>query len=75
MGEQALVVLPDAFRDTAWRDADVVGTMLDMIAWLERKGSAVVTVVLDGSFGRDREIASFLREAYPKANVVAGVAP
>lgn len=72
MGEtQALVVMPNARRDTAWRGADVVGTMLDMIAWLERAGSMLVTVVLDGDFARDRELTGFLREAYPKATVVA----
>ncbi len=75
MGEtQALVVMPDARRDTAWRGADVVGTMLDMIAWLERAGSMLVTVVLDGDFARDRELTSFLREVYPKATVVAAEA-
>lgn len=75
MGEmQALVVMPDARRDTAWRGADVVGTMLDMIAWLERAGSRLVTVVLDGDFARNSELASFLREVYPKATVVAAQA-
>lgn len=75
MGEtQALVVMPDARGDTAWRGADVVGTMLDMIAWLERAGSMFVTVVLDGAFARDRELTRFLRDAYPRATVVAAEA-
>jgi hypothetical protein len=75
MGEtQALVVIQDAKRDTAWRGADVVGTMLDMVAWLERAGSRFVTVILDGDFARDRELSSFLREVYPKAVVVAAEA-
>ena len=45
--------------------------MLDMIGWLERTEAARVTVVLDGDFARDAELASFLRETYPTADVVA----
>lgn len=53
--------------------AHVVRTMLDMVAWLERAGEAIGTVFLGGEFARDREVAAFLREAYPDVDlVVAG---
>jgi hypothetical protein len=68
---QSLVVVNDASQAASWRDAQVVRTMLDMIAWLERAGSALVTVVLGGEYAADLEIASFLRETYPSVEVVA----
>lgn len=72
MGNQhSLVVVNDASQAASWRDAHVVRTMLDMIAWLERAGSALVTVILGGTFARDLELASFLRETYPSADIVA----
>lgn len=52
----------------------MVRTMLDMIACLERAGSALVTVILGGDYARDHELASFLRETYPTVDVVAAIA-
>jgi hypothetical protein len=75
MGErQSLVVVNDASMAWSWRNAHVVRTMLDMIAWLERAGEMLVTVVLGGTFARDTELASFLRETYPSVDVVASTA-
>ena len=71
---QALVVVRDAKHESAWRDAHVARTMLDMIAWLEGTAAAAVTVVLEGELARDHELAMFLRETYPAASVVAGPA-
>ncbi len=72
MGErQSLVVVNDASLAASWRDALVVRTMLDMIAWLESAGTSLVTVILGGDFARDLEIAGFLRETYPTVDVVA----
>lgn len=72
MGErQSLVVVNDASMAGSWRNAHVVRTMLDMIAWLERAGEMLVTVVLGGTFARDTELALFLRETYPSVDVVA----
>lgn len=71
---RALVVMRDVDREPAWNGADVARTMLDMIGWLERMRAALVTVVLDGDFAHDAELASFLRETYPTADVVAATA-
>ena len=60
--------------EPTWNGADVACTMLDMIGWLERTRAALVTVVLDGEFARDAELASFLRETYPSADVIAATA-
>jgi len=45
----------------------VVATPLEAIARLERR--RVSTVVLAGTFARDRELASFLRAFYPAIRV------
>lgn len=71
---ESLVVVDDTNQAASWRDATVVRTMLDMIAWLEHAREAVVTVILRGHFARDTELASFLRETYPCADVVATAA-
>jgi hypothetical protein len=73
MGNQhSLVVVKDAGQAASWRDARVVvRTMLDMIDWLERAGSGLMTVVLGGEYATDLELAAFLRETYPSVNVVA----
>ena len=71
---RSLVVMRDVGREPTWNGADIAWTMLDMIGWLERTRAAVVTVVLDGDFARDAELASFLRETYPTADVVAATA-
>lgn len=44
--------------------------MLDMIAWLERAGSAAVTLILRGEYARDSAVAAFVRETYPRVDVV-----
>lgn len=71
---QSLVVVKDESLAASWRGAHVVRTMLDMIACLERAGSALVTVILGGDYARDHELASFLRETYPTVDVVAAIA-
>lgn len=71
---RSLVVVREPRVEPAWNGADVACTMLDMIGWLERMRAALVTVVLDGEFARDAELASFLREAYPSADIVAATA-
>ncbi len=48
-------------------DAFVVGTPLEAITRLERR--PVHTVVLAGSFARNRELAAFLRDFYPSVRV------
>jgi hypothetical protein len=73
MGNTEALVVRNAGGERAWQDADVAHTMLDMIAWLERAESAPVRVILAGEFARDRELASVLREMYPRADVVATV--
>jgi hypothetical protein len=70
MEGQALVVVNDANLAPSWRDAHVVRTMLDMIAWLERATASFVTVILGGDYAGDREIIGFLRETYPTARLV-----
>jgi hypothetical protein len=67
---QALVVVNDANLAPSWRDAHVVRTMLDMIAWLERATAKVITVILGGDYAGDHEIIGFLRETYPTAQLV-----
>jgi len=68
---RSLVVVREVRAQPTWNGADIACTMLDMIGWLERTEAARVTVVLDGDFARDAELASFLRETYPTADVVA----
>jgi hypothetical protein len=56
----------------AWPDEwRVVSTPLDMIQTLDR--SAVVTVVLAGTFARDHAITAFLRTHYPRVEIVVAV--
>jgi hypothetical protein len=45
----------------------VVATPLQAIQRLERH--RISTVILSGSFARNRELASFLRDAYPSVRV------
>ena len=71
---RSLVVVREVRGEPAWNGADIACTMLDMIGWLERMRAALVTVVLDGEFAQDAELASFLRESYPTADVVAATA-
>jgi hypothetical protein len=70
MEGQALVVVNDANLAPSWRDAHVVRTMLEMIAWLEHATTKFVTVILGGEYAWDREIIGFLRETYPAAQLV-----
>lgn len=56
------------------RDRLFVMTPLDLIAHLELWEIPVSTVVLAGSFGGNRELASFLLEAYPAVRIVDVVA-
>lgn len=55
-------------------DTVVVAAPLEMISHLENEDSMVLTVILAGSGGSaaDRELASFLDEAYPWVRVVDG---
>jgi hypothetical protein len=69
MDGQALVVVNDANLAPSCRDAHVVRTMLEMIAWLEHATTKFVTVILGGEYARDREIIGFLRETYPAAQL------
>ena len=73
MGERTALVVTtaDGSVATTWRDAPVVRTLLDMITFLERAGTALFTVILGGEFARDGEIMTFLRETYPGIDVVA----
>ncbi|MDB4953519.1 MAG: hypothetical protein JWO36_1088 [Myxococcales bacterium] len=56
--------------DVSGCDIPVVRTMLDMITSLERAGETIATVILNGDFLKDRQIAAFLRETYPFLEVV-----
>lgn len=56
------------------RDRVFVMTPLDLIARLELWAIPISTVVLAGSFGGNRELASFLLEAYPAVRIVDVVA-
>jgi hypothetical protein len=62
-------------REQPHPDSVVVQTNLDLIAQLEDPRNFVVTVVLAGAFAKDRELASFLVEAYPGIKVVEGNDP
>ena len=59
-------------RDPPRPDSVVVRTNLDLISQLEDPRNFVVMVVLAGSFAKDRDLASFLLEAYPGIKVVEG---
>lgn len=72
MERESLVVVNDANLAFVWRARHVVRTMLDMIEWLERAATSLVTIVLGGDYANDRELVRFLRETYPAARVVAG---
>jgi hypothetical protein len=67
MKGQAFVVTKDVGTAS---NAHVIRTMLDMVAYLERRGESIVSLVLDGEFARDHEIVAFLYEAYPSINIV-----
>jgi len=70
MNRELLVVARDAGIASTWGGAHIARTMLDMIAWLERAGSAAVTLILRGEYAADTAIARFLRETYPSVDVV-----
>ena len=53
-------------------DAMVVSTPLDAIVRLEHR-KRIRTVVLTGSYARDRELAAFLDEFYPSVRVERAV--
>jgi len=50
----------------------VVATPLDMITQLEEHGGEIGTVVLDGGFAANRDLATFLLECYPAVRIVDG---
>lgn len=70
MEGHVLVVVNDVSLAPSCRDARVVRTMLEMVAWLERATTSGVTVILAGEYARDRELIAFLRETYPAAQLV-----
>ena len=47
----------------------VVSTPLDMISYLEDTRVPIATVILAGSYARDREMAKSLRELYPSVQI------
>jgi len=53
-------------------DTSVVKTPLDMIRTLQEQREQISTVVLMGSFAANRDIATFLVEAYPALRVLSG---
>jgi hypothetical protein len=71
MDRELLIVTRAAGLASTWGGAHVVSTMLDMIAWLERAGSAAVTLILRGEYATDEATARFVRDTYPSVDVVA----
>ena len=59
-------------RQQLREDTIVVATPLELISSLEEDGNLVTTIVLAGAFARNRELTSFLYEAYPSLRVVDG---
>src|SRR5438477_12689776 len=51
-------------------DTVLVMTPLDLISHLEDPGAGVVTVVLTGRFASDPDLATFLRDNYPRIEIV-----
>lgn len=70
MERELLVVANDPSSASTWGGAHIARTMLDMVAWLERAGSVAVTLILRGEYARDSAIAAFVRETYPRVDVV-----
>lgn len=52
----------------------LVWTPLDLIRILDREGEAISTVILAGRYATDRELVGFLRETYPRIDVVSDCA-
>jgi hypothetical protein len=70
MEGHVLVVVNDVSLAPSGRDAHVVRTMLEMIAWLEHATTKFVTVILGGDYAWDHEVIGFLLETYPAAQLV-----
>jgi hypothetical protein len=51
-------------------DTLLVGTPLDLIRHLEDPTNGLVTVVLTGQFAGDDDLHKFLRESYPRIELV-----
>jgi hypothetical protein len=70
-GCRTLVVSPRK-RDDSPKRYMVVRSPLEMIAMLQEDRSRIETVVLNGSFAKNPELASFLTECYPALRILSG---
>ena len=69
---RTLVMASDPQDVQPRRNAEAVhvATPLDLIRMLEDPSAGLVTVVLTGRFAEDSDLTSFLRETYPRIEVV-----
>lgn len=62
-----ILIVSSSYQPSRYDDVFVVATPLEAIERLERR--RVRTVVLEGTFAKNRELAAFLRDFYPSVRV------